>query len=136
MQHLSANNFKFFPVGQNTGWIPGKPVKISTEKVEHSQPDVYRPSYPVGPEGAPDFPQQPKWLPPFPSVPIVEVPNQFPMELPPAPNPSEWSGTPSPKEIPDWGKMPQHFPTPAGPEIQMPKHFPPATSPDGMWLLS
>lgn len=99
-------------------------------------PDVFQPAYPKNPDGTPEFPlEQPKWLPPVPSGPIVEVPNNFPMELPPFEKQPEWV-EPSPQEIPDWGRFPTELPQPSAPEVNIPKHFPAKTNPDGIWYLS
>lgn len=103
----------------------------------HSGYQVFQPAYPLGPEGAPGFPTLPKWLPPAVDFPGIEVPYEFPKELPTTPAPKEWSQLPSaPSEIPDWSKAPLELPPPGGPEIQAPKHFPAKTFPDGVWYLS
>lgn len=130
--------------GFNKGivWTPGtrkpdgKPMDGGSEKIQpFTNPDVFRPSYPSNPDGNPEFPlDQPKWLPPaVPSGPIIEIPFDFPKELPPFEQP-EWI-TPSPKEIPDWGQMPLELPQPGGPEVNIPKQFPGQTFPDGVWYI-
>lgn len=104
-----------------------------------STPDIYRPSNPHVPGPLPSYPDQPLWLPPVPSGPIIEVPNNFPME-PPYPGQDDWANLPtSPIEVPDWGKAPKHFPDGVGPEIVVPNpkpNFPGKSIPDGTWLLS
>lgn len=111
-----------------------KPSPQSDPFQPFTNPDVYRPQLPTI---EPDYPAQPKWLPPVPSGPIVEVPFDFPMELPPQPDVKEWTQLPTPQEIPDWSKAPAHLPAPSGPEINIPKEFDYTTNPqDGTWLLS
>ena len=112
-------------------------------------PDVFRPSQPLSPDGLPGFPSQPLspdglpgfpsqplQLPPFTGDPSVEVPLKFPIELPTLPSPIEWTKFPGPSELPDWSKRPNELPGPTAPEIQTPKQFPAKTYPDGVWFLS
>jgi hypothetical protein len=135
---------------RNHSWTPARPSENSPGKelpkphtdpdvFRPSTPDIYRPSNPHVPGPLPGYPDQPLWLPPGPSEPIIEVPNNFPMEFP-YPGQDDWANLPtSPIEIPDWGKMPKHFPGPQGPEIILPNqepNFPSKTFPDGTWLLS
>ena len=133
-------------------WTPGQPLEqkpgekhsqpyINPDVFRPSEPEVYRPANPHVPGPLPHYPSQPTWLPPVPSGPIIEVPpNQSPMELPPFPGHDDWGSLPKPPaEMPDWSKMPKHFPAPEPLTIEIPgqgPNFPGKTFPDGTWLLS
>ena len=135
---------------RNPIWTPPGPSVDSPQKNQPKPfinpdvfrpqtPDIYRPSNPHVPGPLPHYPDQPQWIPPVPSEPIIEVPNNFPMELP-YPGQNDWANLPpSPIEIPDWGNLPKHFPGPSDPEVNIPNpqpNFPGKTFPDGTWLLS
>jgi hypothetical protein len=120
----------------NRAWqIPGvtTPQKGTETVKPFVNPDVFNPTQPYGPDGVP---QQPLWLPPFTGDPNIEIPNNFPLELPSFPNREEWTKLPTPNEIPDWSKTPIECPHPGGLEVNLPKHFPAKTFPDGVWYLS
>lgn len=113
-------------------------IKTSEKSQPFVNPDVFRPAYPTGPEPSPDFPYQPMKLPTTPG-PFVEVPHEFPIELPPFPNADEWKQIPTPQEIPDWAEFPLEFPQPDGMRIELPNKgpdFPHVKLPDGNWVLS
>lgn len=74
-----------------------------------------------------------------PSLPSVEVPYEFPIELPTLPGRDDWANLPTPpREIPDWSDSPWQLPQPKEREITLPKDpsFPGKVVPDGVWLLS
>lgn len=101
-----------------------------------TNPDVFRPAYPTGPDGSPDFPAPPRWIPPMPGKPEVDIPYEFPKEFPERGS-DEWRSLPHiPREIPDWSDAPWQLPQPKAPEITVPAHFPAAVNSDGVWLLS
>lgn len=100
-------------------------------------PDVFRPAFPTGPDGVPDFPQLPKWIPSPSGGPEIEIPFEFPMEIPERSPSDGFIALPNvPHEIPDWSQSPWRFPQPIGPEIVTPKQFPATVDPNGVWLLS
>jgi hypothetical protein len=124
------------------GFAPNRKPSFSAPAGGHRDqpfvnPDVFRPANPHVPGIFPSYPDQPKWITPFPSGPIIEVPNDSPVELPSSPRPDDWVSIPTPDELPDWSKAPAHFPAPGGAEINLPQQFPYKSNPsDGTWLLS
>lgn len=132
------NGINLTGLGQRNWGLPdmaGKPKSAPEQAKPFSNPDVFRPAYPIGPD---DFPNLPKILPPAPG-PFIEVPYDIPMELPILPGAEEWTKIPVPEEIPDWSKMPLECPQPDGMIVKFPSkepNFPHIKMPDGNWVLS